>query len=387
MSNIKFHKSVKNIKTLDKSKDVSNHMKNAFIKTKEKFVENSQIDHDSPHAYATESVSTKVKDISSSTSYKIEKLGRQSLKKAPETLREAKTGAIHIKQRIHKISKSIKTKKAVKTANNSKTAGKTAVKTVKTSKQTAQASVKTVQATMKASQKAAQTAKAAAKATAQTAKVTAKAVVAAVKTTVAAVKGLITLIAAGGWVAVVIILVICMVALLVLSPFGVFYSNDKTDSGNMTITSAIEQINNDFSAEIERIKADNPHDKVDGITAPQNWKEVLAIYAVKYSTDPNNPIEVASINKEKFEAIKTIFWDMNSISFTFETIEPVFISSDQSTSEQPSSKIILHMIIKNKSCSEIAAQYTFNPEQYEQLNELMKPEYYDMWDALLNKKV
>lgn len=384
MNNIKFHKSVKNIKTLDKSKDVSNHMKNAFIKTKEKFVENSQIDHDSPHAYATESVSTKVKDISSSTSYKIEKLGRQSLKKAPETLREAKTGAIHIKQRIHKISKSIKTKKAVKTANNSKTAGKTAVKTVKTSKQTAQASVKTVQATMKASQKAAQTAKAAAKATAQTAKITAKAVVAAVKTTVAAVKGLIALIAAGGWVAVVIILVICMIALLVSSPFGIFYSNDKTNPDNMTITSVIEHINNDFTAKIEKIKSENPHDEIEGITVPQNWKDVLAVYAVKYSADPDNPVEVATIDNKKSESIKSIFWDMNDISFILETIEPETISSEQCTSNLPTSKKILHITVKNKSYSEMAAQYAFSSEQYKLLNELMSDKNKAVFDTFLN---
>ena len=40
------------------------------------------------------------------------------------------------------------------------------------------------------------------------------------------------------------------------------------------------------------------------VTTPQNWKEVLAVYAVKYSTDPQNPAEVVTIDNEKFEDIK-----------------------------------------------------------------------------------
>ncbi|MDD4474955.1 MAG: hypothetical protein PHV95_04065 [Eubacteriales bacterium] len=385
MSNIKFHESTKNIKTLDKAKDISKHMKNSFVKTKEKIEENRQIDYDTPHSYATESVFTKAKDISSSTAYKADQLGRRSLKKAPETLREAKTGAIRIKQRIHNVAKNIKTKRAVKAANNSKTVGKTAIKTVKTSKQTAQASVKTAQATLKASQKAAQTAKAVAKATAHTAKVTAKAVVATVKTTIAAVKGLITLIAAGGWVAIVVILVICMVGLLISSPFGIFFSSEKTNNPNdMTITSAIEQINNDFAAEIERIKSENPHDEVNEITTPQNWKDVIAIYAVKYSADPNNPNEVVTINNAKLEAVKSIFWDMNDISFILETIEPETNSSEQYTSNLPVSKKILHITVKNKNCSEMAAQYAFSSEQYKMLNELMSDKNKAVFDSIFN---
>ena len=43
--------------------------------------------------------------------------------------------------------------------------------------------------------------------------------IAAVKATIAAVKGLIAAIAAGGWVAVVIILLICLIALIVGSCF------------------------------------------------------------------------------------------------------------------------------------------------------------------------
>ena len=43
------------------------------------------------------------------------------------------------------------------------------------------------------------------------------------------------------------------------------------------------------------------------------WPEVLAIYAVKTTTDPDNPQEVASISDEKIEVLWDIFWQMNEI--------------------------------------------------------------------------
>ncbi len=65
-----------------------------------------------------------------------------------------------------------------------------------------------------------------------------KAIVASVKAIIAAIKELIAAIAAGGWVAVVVILVICLVALIVGSCFGIFFSSEDTGS-NMTMQQVV----------------------------------------------------------------------------------------------------------------------------------------------------
>ena len=250
MNKIKLRETIKDIKALDKSKDISRHMKNEFIKSKEQTEGTQHSDQDTPHSYAADAVSEKARDTSNATAYKAEQFGRKSLKKTPNTIRKAKANAVKIKQKIQGVAKKIKV--ATKTE-------KMARSTIKTSKQVA----KTAQITLKTSQRAAQAARAAAKASVQAAKLTLKAVIAAVKATVAAVKGLITLIAAGGWVAVVIIIIICMVAFIFSSPFSIFYSGDTESTQNgITLTSAIDQINSEFSAEIERIKSENPHDEV-----------------------------------------------------------------------------------------------------------------------------
>jgi len=384
---IKTRKTYEDSKAFNKEKYLSQNVKHSYIKTKDKANEDHNSDHDTPYAYATDSISKKVKDTADSTFYKTERFGRQSLKKAPDTLKNARFGAVNIKRKIHSTAKSIKTKTraTIKTAKKTKDTTKTAANTIKTTKHVAQASAKAAQTIIKTSQRAAQAAKAVAKTSARAAKITAKAVVASIKATIAAVKGLITLIAAGGWVAVVIILIICMVGFILSSGFGIFYSNEKANGPNsMTMSTVMEQINNDFVSGIERIKQENPHDEVVGITSPQNWKEVLAVYSVKHSLNPNNPSDVATINNEKLEAIKNIFWEMNVISFTLETVEIDDALDEQDTSLHSNSKTILHIVVKNKNCSEMAAQYAFNSEQRIQLDELLKPEYSDMWDALLN---
>lgn len=108
----------------------------------------------------------------------------------------------------------------VKTAGRSvKTAERTARTSVKTTQTTVIAAQKSAVAAAKASHRTAQAARAAAKKTAEAAKATAKATAAAVKAIIAGTKALITVLFAGGWIAVVIILIVVLLGCAV-SLFG-----------------------------------------------------------------------------------------------------------------------------------------------------------------------
>ena len=103
-----------------------------------------------------------------------------------------------------------------------KTAQRTAKGTVKTSKtaiktadHTARAAQKTAQATAKAAKMTAHAARATAKTAAATAKAAAKGVSATVKAMIASVKALVAAIAAGGWVAILAVVIICLIGLIV----------------------------------------------------------------------------------------------------------------------------------------------------------------------------
>ena len=107
-----------------------------------------------------------------------------------------------------------------KTAENGvKTAQATSKTAIKTTEQTVQATQAAAKASAKAAQKAAQTAKATAKATAEATKATVRATIAAVKAIIAGTKALIASLIAGGWIAIVIILIVVLLGCAV-SLFG-----------------------------------------------------------------------------------------------------------------------------------------------------------------------
>ena len=59
------------------------------------------------------------------------------------------------------------------------------------------------------------------------------------------------------------------------------------------------------------------------------WKEVLAVYAVKITTDPDAAQEVATMDDSKKQLLKDIFWQMNEISSSTSTqTETIIETSD-----------------------------------------------------------
>ena len=158
-------------------------------------------------------------------------------------------------------------KKTVKTVGKGTTkAAQKSVKTtktaIKTTRQAAKTTQKTAQATVKALQKAAQAAKAAAKATAAGVKAAVKATVAAVKAIIAAAKALVAAIAAGGWVAVVVIIVICLIALICGSVFGIFFSGEDSGTGQ-SMRTAVQEVNTDYDNRLLEIRNGTSYDTLE----------------------------------------------------------------------------------------------------------------------------
>lgn len=197
------------------------------------------------------------------------------------------------------VAKAVKGKpqKAVKTASRSvkgvKQSAKgikTAQRSAKTAQQSAKAAQKTAQATAKAAKAAAQAAKAAAKAAVTGVKAAVKATAAAVKASIAAVKGLVAAIAAGGWVAVVVVLLICLIALIVGSCFGIFFSSE--DSGNgMTMPSVVQEISSDYQNRLNEAESAQSYDVLEISGSRAVWPEVLAVYSVKTAAGPTGALK------------------------------------------------------------------------------------------------
>ena len=156
--------------------------------------------------------------------------GTASRSAAPDMPQSGKSQLIKTRQQSRKTikttarnaEKAVKStaKGSVKTAERGvKTAQATSKATIKTAEQTAKATKEAAKASAKAAQKAAQAAKATAKATAEATKTAVRATIAAVKVIIAGTKALITALIAGGWVSVVIILIVVLLGCAV-SLFG-----------------------------------------------------------------------------------------------------------------------------------------------------------------------
>lgn len=444
MADIKTRDSVKGtIKTIDKAAVAANRMHSAFVQTKEKAEHSTNAQENNVEEYASDRIEGGTDRIAHEAAYQFDKQGRKGLEATKENVSKAKDGIQKFKEkraeetlkkqsvrhrgttetsattttspsRIHTPEKSsrkaaqqaqktvkqsarssgkktIKTvgKGSAKTAQKTvKTAERTAKTAIKTTQQTAKAAQKTAKASAKAAQRAAQAAKTTAKAVAAGIKAAVKATIAAVKAIIAATKALIAAIAAGGWIAVVVIIVICLVALLLGSVFGIFFSGEDSGTG-MSMQTVVQEINAEYDAKLQEEKNSVSYDVLEMSGSRAVWKDVLAVYTVKTNTDQDNPQEVATMDDSKKQILKDIFWEMNTISSRTESkTETQITETDDGhgnivQTETTVTRTYLYITVSHKTVSEMASQYGFNQEQKDYLAELLKDENNSLWSAVL----
>ena len=266
-----------------------------------------------------------------------------------------------------------------------------AVKTVSRSVKGVQQSAKGIKTAQHSAKTAQQAAKTAAKAAVTGAKAAVKATAAAIKAAAAAIKGLVAAIAAGGWVAVVIILLICLIALIVGSCFGLFFGSDSTGTGT-SVTQAVSALNGEYLSHIQEIEDSNPHDRQeitsnDGVLSI-NWEDVLAVFSAKV-TGAKDGAQVASLDDAQVQQLRDIMWEMNAVSSSTRTesheVEVIITDEDgnETTRTETVTETILEITITHKTPEEMARQYSFNPRQNEYLALMSEPENQSLWAELL----
>lgn len=143
-----------------------------------------------------------------------------------------------------------------------------------------------------------------------------------------------------------------------------------------------------YQDKLDAIKADNPYDELEMSGSRAVWPEVLSVYAVKTTTDPDNPQEVATVTEEKKQLLSDIFWAMNEISYRTKTdTETEIIESDDGhgnilEERKEVTKTTLYITVTHKTADQMSDQYRFNADQDEQLDELLNVDN-SMWMAVL----
>ena len=227
--------------------------------------------------------------------------------------------------------------------------------------------------TAKSSAKAAQALKKASSATVKCVQAVVKAVVVATKATVAAVKGVVAAIVAGGWVAVLIIVIMVLAALVAGSVYAVFIPVEKSE---ITIYSVKSDLEREYHQKQSDLIAGQKYDilNYEGDMAP--WNEMLAVYAVKLNLG-DEPQEVASFDEDKAELLRKIFWDMNPISVRTEsktatvTKYETDIGGNLVEIQEEVTLIVLTVVTDNMSLDRVSVEYGFSGKQVEMLGNLL----------------
>lgn len=139
---------------------------------------------------------------------------------------------------------------------------------------------------------------------------------------------------------------------------------------------------------LDDIKNSNTYDELEMSGSRAVWPEVLSIYAVKTTNDPDNPQEVASMTDEKKQLLKDIFWEMNEISYeTEEKTETVIVETDDGEGniveeEIEETTVYLYITVSHKTVEEMMAQYGFTEDQKVQVAELLAQDS-SMWASVL----
>ena len=269
-------------------------------------------------------------------------------------------------------------RQTIKTAeHSSRKAIKTTQRTAKTAQQTVKTAQRSAQATVKATQRAVQTARATAKAAAATAKATAKATVAAIKAAIAAMQELIAAIAAGGWVVIVVVLVICMIGLLIASPFGIFFSDGGGSPDAASPTAVIAQINSEYADKLSALQTGGTYDRVEIQGGPPSWADVFAVFAAKTAGGADGA-QVSVLDTDTAEKLRAVFWDMTKITTAEADVEHPAVGDTAAWTEK-----VLTITVTPRTTDDMRVFYAFTDQQNAALDELLTTGSRDMWNNLL----
>ena len=368
LSRIKTKDNEKNIKVFDKTVDIAHNMKAGYIKTKKKANRSIEKNNSSTYEYADEILEDMTDEASSSAQAFAKSNFKKSVQKKRALDSEKRVNAIKDKdillQNLHTnsvplnnttLQKSMGERAKdlfVRNSIKAKTAGATTIK-------------EKIVGFIKGGSAAAVN--------------TAKLAIANTKILIAALIGT-------GGIAILFTVIICIIGLVMGSSFGIFMATEDTGTG-YTLNTVIQEINEGYFAEIEKIKGEVSHDDFELSGTTPNWKDILAIYAVKVTT-AHEGAEVVTVDAEKAELIREVFWDMTEIIYEtepYEETDTIETTDDQGNiieQEVTVTKTRLVIVIKHKTAEEAARKYGFNDIQLTYIEELLSENNMNLWMAV-----
>lgn len=229
---------------------------------------------------------------------------------------------------------------------------------------------------------------------------------------VEALHSLLIALAAGGSVAVLIVVLICLIAFVAGSAYGIFFAAEAPGEDAFTVQQAVEQLGGEYRDYLQQIESTMPHDRQE-IKANDDvyyirWQDVLAVFS-SYVSGAEDGAPVAYLDESRLQQLRQTMWDMNEVAYSTYTetveIEADEPAGDENTDSGDSSKnpgedtesgngtesaaaktvtqTVLLIELTHKTPDEMAQDYAYTARQQEYLDLLRAPEYETLWAELL----
>ena len=169
---------------------------------------------------------------------------------------------------------------------------------------------------------------------------------------------------AGGAVVLIVLIIVVLIAAIASSPFGIFFTNEPSAPETVSVSQAVAAVNVEYNAKLETLQAGDYDDIVIHGQGP-DWAEVLAVFAV-HTAGSDGGVDVVTLDQDRVDRLKTVFWDMTEITSKVETIDHPGGEDSEGWTES-----ILHITITPKTADEMRTIYAFTQEQNSALTELL----------------
>ena len=191
----------------------------------------------------------------------------------------------------------------------------------------------------------------------------------ALRAILAAARSLIAAAAAGGSVVLALLVFICLIGMLIASPFGILFANEPADSSSVALSTAIAQINVEYAGKLEELQTGD-YDQIIIEGAPPDWREVVAVFAVK-TAGTNDGVDVVTLDTDRVARLKEVFGDMTTLSSEAETIDHPDSTPDDGEDDSWT-ETILTITVTGKTVDEMREYYAFTDEQNDMLDDLLE---------------
>ncbi len=173
------------------------------------------------------------------------------------------------------------------------------------------------------------------------------------KTTTAIAKPLSAML--GGSIALIILAAIVLIAAVVSAPFGLFFAGERSAANAVSLAEAVASVNVAYNAKLEELQeGDYAEIEITGQAAA--WPDVLAVFAVKVAGADVGGLDVVTLDSQRVELLKSVFWDMTNI---------------RTETESTDNGEILKITVTAKSADDMRIAYAFSDYQNSALDELL----------------